>query len=139
MKRTLRRTVMIETAQVKTVLEHRVQVQKNFGAGCFGCANMDCRSSRGFVTVENPGDLPAQVGQMVQVEYPPARASLVQGIIALLPSVLSFTLVFSLTGLAGLGEGIRIGGGFAALILSALILLWFRRKHPPQSIPRLVA
>ncbi|MDR3248112.1 MAG: SoxR reducing system RseC family protein [Treponema sp.] len=129
---------MIELAQVQAVLDRRITVQKNIGAGCFGCMNRECRTNRGFVAVENPEDLPVQVGQMVKVEYPPAKARLVQGSVALSP-VLLFIAGYFVGGLAGLPEGPRIGGAFLALILSALILLGFRRKHPPQSVPRLVA
>ena len=124
---------MTETGRVRELKDKRVIIAPDRSASCFGCMNHECKSGGGFITAENPQNLPLQTGHMVEVKAPPGISLLGQAIAALLPPIAGFAagLILARLFLPQAGEGAAAGIGVIFLFASAFIVYGIRKKHPP--------
>ena len=118
-----------ETGKVREIRGNTVAVTPDKSAACFGCMHLECKSSGGLITAENPGALPLETGQRVEVEAP-GLSLLLQAIIAFLPPILAFITGFFLARqlFPEAGEGAAAFAGIILLFTAAFVVYRVRGK-----------
>ena len=125
---------MTETGIIREVKGNLAVIAPDKSAACFGCMNLECKSSVGLITAENPDALPLQTGQRVEVGAP-GLSLLHQAITAFLPPILAFIAGFFLTRqfFPQAGEGAAAFAGVILLFAAAFVVYKARGKSNAKS------
>ena len=118
---------------VREINGNHVVIAPDKGAACFGCMNMECKSSGGKISAENRTALPLAPGQTVEVEIP-GLSLFTQVLMAFLPPFFGFLAGFSFFRFffPASGEAAAALAGAILLFASAFAVIKLREKKPPK-------
>ena len=123
---------MTETGTVREIKGNTAVIASDKSAACFGCMNLECKSGH-LITAENPGTLPLETGQRVEVEAS-GTSLLHQAITAFLPPTLAFIAGFFITRrlFPEAGEAAAAFAGVILLFAAAFFVYKARGKSSHQ-------
>ena len=125
---------MTETGVVQEIKGNLIIIAPDMSAACFGCMNHECRKA-GRIAAENPGALPLEKGQTVEVKASGVPL-LGQALTAILPPLLGFIFGYAFIRLIfpNAPEGASVLAGLVFLFASAFIVYAARKKRPAGNV-----
>ncbi|HAK68387.1 MAG TPA: hypothetical protein DEO40_04525 [Treponema sp.] len=133
---------MTRQAIVVSLDDEKIAVSPLQKGGCMGCGG-ECSHSCPTFNVENPRELPLEIGTVVTLEAPPFSQA-IQGIISLLfPIAAAIAGFFSAPFAASLfgktaGDGTKALMVLLGLLISTALVFFVTRKFPLPGVPQIV-